>query len=75
MTNGFFPHYHLVESTLLFRGIRSDFLLFIPFFDEITFSKQNSPRWDAAFCGVTSGAIDYCLPMFNKKDARLIWVN
>ena len=20
-------------------------------------SKQNSPRWDAAFCGVTSGAM------------------
>ena len=48
MTDGL--HYHLDESTLIFRGIRSDF-------DEISLSKQNSPRWDAAFCGVTSWAI------------------
>ena len=26
-------------------------------FDEFQASKQNSPRWDAAFCGVTSGTI------------------
>ena len=32
-------------------------MIFILFFDEIPLSKQNSPRWDAAFCGVTSGAI------------------
>ena len=32
-------------------------LNFIPFFDEITLSKQYSPRWAAAFCGVTSGAL------------------
>ena len=29
----------------------------VSFFDEILVSKQNSPRWDAAFCGVTSEAI------------------
>ena len=29
----------------------------LSFFDENKLSKQNSPRWDAAFCGVTSGAI------------------
>ena len=32
-------------------------LNFIQFFDENSLSKQNSPRWDAAFCGVISGAI------------------
>ena len=26
-------------------------------FDENRISKQKSPRWDAAFCGVISGAI------------------
>ena len=28
--------------------------MFISFFDENPVSKRNSPRWDAAFCGVTS---------------------
>ena len=57
LTNGFSHYYHLGESTFIFRGARSDFLFFIQFFDEIPLSKQNSPRWDAAFCGVTSGAM------------------
>ena len=56
MTNGFSHHYHLDESTVIIRDIMSDFE-FYSFFDEIPLSKQNSPRWDAAFCGVTSGAI------------------
>ena len=43
------------------------------FFDENRVSKQNSPRWDAALCGVTSG--DILFAYANKKDARLIWVN
>ena len=33
------------------------FSFFIQFFEKNSLSKQNSPRWDAAFCGVTSGAI------------------
>ena len=41
---------------LIFRGIRSNFSFF-SFFDEIHVSKLYSPRWDAAFCDVTSGAI------------------
>ena len=57
LTNGFSHYYHLGESTFIFRGVRSDFLNFIQFFDENFPSKQNSPRWDAAFCGVTSGAM------------------
>ena len=40
MTNGFSHPYYLDESTFIF----------ISFFDEICVSKQNSPRWDAAFC-------------------------
>ena len=56
LTNGFSHHYHLGESTVIIRDLRSDFE-FLFHFDEIPPSKQNSPRWDAAFCGVTSGAI------------------
>ena len=43
---------HLNESTIILWA--SDF---ISFFDENHVSIQNSPRWDAAFCGVISGAI------------------
>ena len=44
-------------------------------FDDIHVSKQNSPGRDAAYCGVTSGAISLVLSMSNKKDTRLISVN
>ena len=54
MINGFTHRYHLGESTFIFRGFRYDF---IHIFDEIFLSKQNSPRWEAAFYGVTSGAM------------------
>ena len=59
LTNGFSHRYQLGESTFIFRGVRSDFYFFsISFFDEISsLCKQNSLRWDAAFCGVISGAI------------------
>ena len=43
------------------------------YFDGNLVSKQNSPRWDAAFCGINLKL--FCLPMSHKKDARLIWVN
>ena len=49
--------YHLDDPVFVFRGVRREFYFFIPFFDENFLSKQNSPRWDAAFCGVTSGAM------------------
>ena len=55
-TNGFYHHYQLDESTfiLVLLGV---ILIFISFFDEISLCKQNSARWVAAFCGVTSGAM------------------
>ena len=37
------------------------FLFFITFFYEIPLSKQSSPRCDAAFCAVSSGAMHFCL--------------
>ena len=56
-TNEFSHYYHLGESTFILRGIRSDCEFLIQFSMSIPLSKQNSPRWDAAYCGVTSGAI------------------
>ena len=74
VTNGLSNPYHLDESISIFRDIRSIFFfIYILFFDEIHVSKQNSPSWDAAYCGVTSGAILFAY--VPKKDARLIWVN
>ena len=58
VTNGHSHLYHLDESTFIFRDIRSIFI-FISFYDENRVSKQNCPRLDAAFCGVTSGAIQF----------------
>ena len=66
--NGFSHRFHLDEPTFIFRGIGSIFFIFISFFDENQVRKQNSPSRDAAFCGVTSGAILFACV------ARLIWV-
>ena len=49
MTNGISHPYQLDESTFILRGIRGNFSFFISFLDENHVSKQNSPRWDAAF--------------------------
>ena len=52
--------YHLDESTFISRGfLGSSAVLFhfISFSGKNHISKQNSPRWDAAKRGVTSGAI------------------
>ena len=53
MTNELAHHYHLGESTSIFVDIGCGLNCLFSFSQ----SKQNSPRWDAAFCGVTSGAI------------------
>ena len=71
MTNGFIHHCCLGEPTISFKDVRGDFEFYFIhfFFDEIPLSKQNNPRWDAAFCGVTSGL--YCLPISHKKTPGL----
>ena len=46
-------------------GASGAFFTFISFVDEIHVSKQNSPRWDTAFFGVTSGALLFAyVPLF-----------
>ena len=47
-------HNHLDESTFIFKDIRKDFISSL---DKIPLIKQNSPRWDDAFCSRISGAI------------------
>ena len=68
--HGLAHHYHLGESTFIFRGIRSDFLFFISFFDEIPLSKQNSPKWEAAFCE-NKEAVQLC--RYCTTSQRLCW--
>ena len=59
------------ESTLNFRGIRSNFAFICHF--SMKFNKANRIAQDGTpplrrhICG-------YSFPMSNKKDARLIWV-
>ena len=45
--------------------------IYILFFDENHISKQNSPRWDAAFCGVTSGAILFAYVPYVERQAYM----
>ena len=60
LTNGF-AHHHLWTIPLpSFRGTRSYPNYSSHFFNENPLSKQNSPRWDPVFCGVTSGAVCLC---------------
>ena len=62
---GFLSHFILVLYRLRYQvSVYRTIDPLVSFFDEINESKQNGPRWDAAFCGVKSGAI-----MSHKKDA------
>ena len=61
MTNGLSHPYHLDEPIVIFRGTRCNFSFLYPYFDENPVGKQSSPRWEAAFYGVTSGGYSVCL--------------
>ena len=52
-----FSIFIILMSPLSFLGASGVLFHFYFIFDEIHVNKQNSPRWDAAFCGVISGAI------------------
>ena len=69
LTNGFSHHYHLDESTFIFRGVRSDFY-FIYYFSmnflcANRISPDGTPRSAASHLGL------FCLLMSHKRDARL----
>ena len=67
MTNGLFDPYHVDESTLICRGIGSNFSFLFHL------SKQNSPYGTPRFAVLHLGL--FCLSVPHKKDARLILVN
>ena len=53
--NNHFSHPYHYDASILILGTTGIIFMFISSCDKIHVSKQNSPRWDAAFCGVTSG--------------------
>ena len=58
VTNAISHPYHLDESISSLRGIRSILFSFLFHFSmKIMSANRIAPRWDSAFCGVTSGAI------------------
>ena len=69
LTNGFSHFYHLGESTLIFRGIRSDFHFLNKCLMKILLANRiapdGTPRSAASHLGL------FCLPMSHKRDARL----
>ena len=69
--NGFSHPYHFDESTFVLRGFESMFSFLFPFSDENHISKPNSPRWDAAIRGVTSGAILFAYVPLKGRQAYM----
>ena len=69
LTNGFSHHYHLGQSTLIIRGIRSDFEFLFHFSMKFLLANRiapdGTPRSAASHLGL------FCLPMSHKRDARL----
>ena len=59
MTCGLSNPYHLDKSIFIIGGHKEYYFNFYIIFDEIHVSKQVSPRWDAEFCGFTTGAIRF----------------
>ena len=52
-----FPILTIWISILSFEGHKEHFDIFVSLIYENHLSKNNSPRWDATFCGFTSLAI------------------
>ena len=68
MPNGLSHLYHLDESILIFRGMRSNCSFLDEIFKANRIAPDGTPRLAASDLGL------FCLPMSHKKDARLIWV-
>ena len=69
LTSGFSHHYHLEESTLIFRGVRSDFYFLshfsMKFLGANRIAPDGTPRSAASHLGL------FCLPMSHKRDAPI----
>ena len=72
MTNRLSHPYHLDESILIFRGIRSNFSFLFHFSMKIKLANRIAPDGTPRFAASHLGLL--CLPMSHKKDARLKWV-
>ena len=74
MTNGLSDCFHSDESTLIFRGFKSDFSYLshfsMKFVSANRIASDGAPRFAASHLGL------FRLPtlMSHKKNARLIWV-
>ena len=69
LTNGFSHHYHLGESTSVLRGIRCDFYILFNFSMKILLANRIAP--DGTLRSAASHLGLFCLPMSQKRDARL----
>ena len=61
------------ESTFIFRDSASDFLFLFHFSMKFVSANKIAPDGMQPFAASHLGL--FSLPMFHKKDARLIWVN
>ena len=68
LTNGFSHHYHLGESTFIFRGVRGDF--YFLFYFSMKFLCANRTAPDGTPHDAASHQGLFCLPMSHKKAAR-----
>ena len=68
LTNGFSHHYHLGESTFIFRGVRSDFYFLSDFSMKFLCANRIAP--DGTPQNAASHLGLFCLPMSHKRDAR-----
>ena len=70
LTNGFSHHYHLDESTFIFRGVRIDFYFLSDFSMKFLCANRiatdGTPRSAASYLGLC------CLPRSHKMTTRLI---
>ena len=73
MMNGLAHHYHLVESTFIFKGVRSDFEFLFHFSMKILLANKLTP--DGVQHTVASYLGLYCLPVSHKKDARFFFTS
>ena len=73
VTNGLSLPYQMGVSIFIFSGNRKSSSFLFYFFDENHVNKQIAPDGTLRFAASHLGL--FCLPMSNKKDARLIWVN
>ena len=65
--------YRFDESNFIFRGIRCNFSFLFHFSMKIKIANRIAPDGTPRFAA--SHLVIFFLPMFHKKDARLIWIN